>query len=294
MAGLLTFAVMKSVLLSSLKFLAYTNLIVASTAAALCEVTFLIIGKSDHYLSAFVFFSTLLMYAYAQWFEAPARQEKNYSALSRWQQKHRVVYYICAVFGFAGMVVFFLSLSSAVFIWLGVCVLLAAIYPIQFMRQPSPLRNIPGLKLFIIAVVWSVVTVVLPAVQVGEQPGLLLGMLFIQRFFYITALAVAFDIRDLRIDSPDINTLPYAIGLKNARLAALACVFAAELASVHFFFIDLFTISFLAAHLIAFEAASFMLWRSSPRRKDLFFSAGIDSLPLLLLFLLLVFQYFWP
>lgn len=285
---------MPKALKSILCFLAYTNIVVALAAGAFCEVTYLRLGVADHDVSWFVFFATIFMYGYAQWFEAPKTKHNNNSALTNWQIEHHYAHFLVWMLAGMGMVYFMFFLQKEVWIWLVVAGIISALYPLQSSRFKLGLRNIAGLKLMVIAAVWSLATYVIPAVQVGELYNVTFLSLALQRFLIVTALAIPFDIRDMRVDSPAMNTLPHGIGIKKSQLLAVACVFTSQLGAVIFYFNGVISITNMAAQLIVFECISFLVYRSTPKKPDLYFSAGIESLPVLLFLLSWVLAYFWP
>lgn len=285
---------MKGIIAKIIAFTAYTNLIVASAAAAFCQITLTLLGEKHLSITAFVFFATLLMYAYAQWFESPRRASEATSKLTQWQQQNPVFFYGIALFGLIGTFYFGFKLSSQVYIWLFFCAFISALYPLQFVKRGTALRNIPGLKLMVIGVVWAVVTTIIPALAAGAEVDFLVISLTIQRFFYVSALALAFDIRDVRIDSPQIGTLPYQIGVKKSRITGTFFVFLAEVMAVVLFFLDGIGLAGLIAMLMIFEFSSLLIYRASPKKPDFYFSVAIDSLPIVLLIALYIFSYFWP
>jgi 4-hydroxybenzoate polyprenyltransferase len=90
-------------------------------------------------------------------------------------------------------------------------------------KQLRPLRNVPLLKVFLIAFVWSAVTVFFPLVDAGvdvsEAPVLLL---WLRRLLFILSLALLFDIRDYTYDRYTRTlTFPGLIGEGYTRLLSL-------------------------------------------------------------------------
>ena len=86
-----------------------------------------------------------------------------------------------------------------------------------------PLRRVPLLKAFLIAYVWSALTVLLPLLYLGLD--LLLPAhiwLFVRRFLYVFALAVLFDIRDFTRDQvTGIFTFPVMMGIPYTKALCL-------------------------------------------------------------------------
>ena len=280
--------------LPALEVLVYTNIWVSLSVTALCALTFEFIGTYSYNLLWFVFFATLLMYAYARWFDSPAREEETVSKISLWTEKNRFLYWASGIIGLLGTLWFGLKLSSETWPWLAVCGGISALYPLQFFNPGGEaLRNIAGLKLFIISAVWAMVTTVLPAAQVGEPIDFEVAVLTLQRFFFIMAITIPFDIRDLRIDSPRINTLPYIFGVKRARTIALMSLLIAEAGALGLYFGGLFSIGELIGQILAFEITSLLIYRSTPKKTDLYFSFGIEATSIILFLGVWVFNYFW-
>jgi 4-hydroxybenzoate polyprenyltransferase len=278
-----------------IELIVYTNIWVALAVVSLCGFTFLLLGKTDWNLLSFTFFATLLMYAYARWFDSPARKEENVSKITLWTAKNNLLFWLSGSSGLLGVLWFAQYLNSSTWPWLALCAGISALYPLQFFKWGGEaLRNIGGLKLFIISAVWALVTTVLPAAQLGEPIDFEVMLFTLQRFFFILAITIPFDIRDLRIDSPTINTLPYMYGIKRARNIALLGMLIVEISALLFFFGGLMGLGALVGQIIAYEITSVLIYRSSPRRPDLYFSFGVEAASIILFLGVWVFNYFWP
>lgn len=278
-----------------MEVLVYTNVWVALAVVALCDLAFVILNKDDGHLLRFVFFATLFMYAYARWFDGPAREVDNTSRISDWTADNRWLYLTSGFIGMLGSLWFVFKLEQRVWPWLVLCAGISAFYPLRLrFDSGKALRNIAGLKLFLISAVWAIVTTILPAAQVQEPIGLELILLTLQRFFFIIAITIPFDIRDLRIDSPSLNTLPYTLGVRKARVVALSSLLIAEVAAVLFYFMGFYSIGVLVGQIFGFEIASLFIYRSTPNKPDLYFSFGVESTSIILFLAVVIFNYFWP
>lgn len=80
------------------------------------------------------------------------------------------------------------------------------------------LREIPYLKIFLIAFVWSASTIFLPVIQTGGKIfNTQVFLLFAERFFFIFAITIPFDIRDMQADrKAGIKTIPLLVNQKKA------------------------------------------------------------------------------
>ena len=91
-------------------------------------------------------------------------------------------------------------------------------YSWPFLWRRSNLRDITSLKIFVIAFVWAIATVILPVLPDGLIFDINLIIEFAQRFIFVLVLTLPFDIRDARFDTNQLGTIPQVIGIKQARV----------------------------------------------------------------------------
>jgi len=93
------------------------------------------------------------------------------------------------------------------------------------------LRHVPFLKIFLIAFCWTLATVTLPAIAQGHT--LLVPStwwLTIERFIFIFAITLPFDVRDIQEDEGSkLQTLPMLVGVRNALILSGILLFAYQL-----------------------------------------------------------------
>ena len=89
------------------------------------------------------------------------------------------------------------------------------------------LRNIGGLKIYLIGLVWSGVTVLIPLIECNYPFNISIIITAIQRFVFIIVLMLPFEIRDLRYDNLMLSTIPQQIGVKWTKIigSILLCLF---------------------------------------------------------------------
>src|SRR6476661_2117674 len=209
--------------------LLYSSVWLAAAAAAQTAATLHLWGPlqaAGWRLVLMVFAATLLVYNLDAALPFKHRQPAGTSARKAWQQRHRRTLALLA----AGSVLVagYFYLVDGWWRYLPKVTPLAALallysWPLLKWRgRRRALREVPLLKVFLIAGVWSLVTVGLPLLArhlpLAEAAGLL-G----QRFFLVLALALVFDIRDYSRDRrAGIYTFPGVLGV--ARGAAPAAV----------------------------------------------------------------------
>ena len=132
------------------------------------------------------------------------------------------------------------------------------------------LRDIPYLKIFLIALTWGFVTVLLP--QYSEHDLVLNWSLILNNSLYILGITIPFDIRDLETDSRSKKTIPQLFGVARALFIAVICISI----SGYLYYIE----GYLALTLVCLFSVIIIMF-SIKKRPDWYFSFIIDGLLLL-------------
>lgn len=143
-------------------------------------------------------------------------------------------------------------------------------------------RSVPLLKIFLIAYVWASIGAIYPALLEGrmsEQAWLLFTLFF----FFIVAITLPFDIRDYFGDKRvRLLTVPGLLGIKATKAIGILLMFLYSLGLAVFF-------NQILAACILFPVTSFLIFASSSKSPDWYFTGIIDSL--LLLNFILIFSF---
>lgn len=161
-------------------------------------------------LLLFVFFSTVIGYnltKYTGSHESPEAGSKPSKAIV-----------IFSLISFFPLLYFMFKQPFIVILISGFMGLITVSYSWPFLWRRSNLRDITGLKIFVIASVWTVVTVLLPVLSNGFDINKNLIIELLQRFIFVLVLTLPFDIRDVRFDTYQLGTIPQIIGIKRARV----------------------------------------------------------------------------
>lgn len=171
-----------------------------------------------------IFFGTFLAYnihhIYALF------QNKNYAfeGFSQWINQHKL--FFCVLMGLSAIGFCWASLFVNKNVQLALtCIAMISVlysFPVfRFKDKRFGLRDLPFVKIFLIVLVWSVATVLLPALQLGLSVTPSVQLVFIERAIFLFALALLFDIRDLESDTRNrLVTIPRLIGKSNSFLLA--------------------------------------------------------------------------
>jgi hypothetical protein len=149
---------------------------------------------------------------------------------------------------------------------------LGYVLPVFGKEKKMRLRDYSGLKIFLIAVIWAYVTVLLPALEIGVCNAQV-GWMLLERGLFIFAMALPFDIRDLKIDGHNtVQTIPAWIGIpKTIQLAG--CLLGL------FALIAFFTYSIMVFLALLMSAIStfYLIYLSPKQGHDYFFAALMDG-----------------
>ncbi|MXV49380.1 hypothetical protein GS399_00230 [Pedobacter sp. HMF7647] len=203
----------------------------ALCAVAQGMVTYqLLNAQPDKYVLGLLFAATLALYNFSILLAKPADPSQSQFKRVRWFFDHYRLMISITIIAVLALIPLVLFLTTTSIILLGFLGVLSVSYNLplfSFHEKKFGLRNIPGIKLFLIALVWSLSCVSLPIVEL-ESHGIISVssrdtiLLLTKRFLFIAALAVPFDIRDLFQDrNYDLKTIPVVLGEKKAYLFCL-------------------------------------------------------------------------
>lgn len=240
---------------------------------------------TDWSLLCFVFFSTITGYNFVKFFGIA---KFHHRSLAHWLRVIQLFSLVC----FLLMIWFGLQLQTETLMYIGVFGAVTFLYTIPllpkrfFIDQQKNLREIGGLKVYVIGLVWAGVTVLLPILDSNEPFARDVWITAIQRFLLVMMLMLPFEIRDLQYDSIKLSTIPQKIGIKNAKIMGV-------LLGMVFLFLEFFKVE-LNQKLIVLTFAVTLITLlfivfANRKRSDYYSSFWVESVPILWLLLHLVF-----
>lgn len=137
------------------------------------------------------------------------------------------------------------------------------------------LRNIPSIKIVIIAFVWAGVTVLIPIFNTNVSINFKVLLAFIQRFLFVVVLTLPFDIRDFRFDKKQLQTIPQLIGIERTKKFGFILMIIAML--IEFFITP--NQSSKLIFIIVFLILLILLQRASVRQKKYYSSFWVEAIP---------------
>jgi hypothetical protein len=147
--------------------------------------------------------------------------------LKNWKSKPVLVFIIGILCLFT--LYYFFSLSIKEKILLICCGGLCFFYVIPFNKREKTLRTSFGIKIFIVALCWTLISAVFPLLSLATSFKWFHFLFFIERFILLVVAILPFEIQDLHIDS-ELETLPQLIGIQRTQwlgvslLVVMACL----------------------------------------------------------------------
>lgn len=186
-------------------------------AIAVCSLTLITLLSfeiaPDKNLILFIFFASISGYNFIKYFGLAKFYHRS---LATWLKQIQLFSILC----FLALGYFAFLLEFRTLVYLGIFGVITFLYAMPFLPKKLfqdiglKLRTISGLKIYVIAFVWAGITVIVPLINEGYPFNADVIFTFSQRFIYIIAATLPFEIRDMRLDSLSLSTIPQKIGLK--------------------------------------------------------------------------------
>jgi len=202
-------------------FYVFGNIHVALAVYCLTRITLETYGIRDAGMSEFLFFATIVAYNGIRYVQLGRISDLS----TNWIRSNRRALLVLNLVAIGGIMRYALSVGLDELLLLLPFAIATSLYVLPFSSRGKGLRNIPGLKLFLIAFTWAGITFLYPLAARGVNIDGLAGWLFLQRFVFIAAITIPFDIRDLQLDMPELGTLPQVLGVGWSKTVALIFVF---------------------------------------------------------------------
>lgn len=265
--------------------LIYSNVWIATGAALLTAQTYWVFGAEVNFgLLALVFFATLATYNFQRLVRFNKWSYRLNSERLHWIMRSRRTLITLVVGSLIATGIFALVSLQWEHYWLLIPLgLISLLYAVPFIPSENKrlaLRDLPGLKIFWIAGTWAAVSAVLPLMNHAE-PNPEWGVLISERFFFILAITIPFDTRDLSYDDPKHKTIPQLLGIKKAGGLAILCALIFALMVAVNFHLAWYTFNvFIALFANAAIVIGILLF-SFRQQKEPYYSGLLDGLTLL-------------
>ena len=261
-------------------FLLFGAVFIAVCAVALCIETNILLGLplNSPGFYFFVFGASLFQYNLHYYFKPDPGVA---SERQRWSQRNRNSQKLLLIAGFLVMAVSVWWLQSRHLVILLMLALFASLYSFPILPfKKKRLKEYGLVKISVLALEWTLVTVWFPADQSGVDPTSY-WLVFLRRFIFMYALCLLFDIRDRAADTvAGIDTVPVRLGVKRSyQLVDLLLLFFLALSVWQLVHTGQF--AFFNAMLLSALLTKWMMEYSKKINNDYVYLAGVDGMMLL-------------
>ncbi|MFV8224977.1 hypothetical protein [Christiangramia aquimixticola] len=248
----------------------------SSLHVALAIVAFTIITYLEYDLAinpeliGFVFFSSITGYNFVKYAGIAKLHHLSLAGNLRLIQ-------IFSLLSFLALIYFSFQMRVEVLIATAVLGVLTLFYAVPILGNDRNLRSLPGLKIFIIAVVWAGSSVLLPMIAAMEVLGGNLIVDFLQRLTLVLVLTLPFEIRDLNFDSEALGTIPQKLGVGKTKIFGtilIGIIFLTEMFQWNFSSVSFVALSFTLILTI------WLLWKARVEQTKYYSSFWVEAIPI--------------
>ena len=162
--------------------------------------------------------------------------------------------------------------------------MLVTLYLIPNPSLNTNMRNVNGIKIFLVSLTWTLVSYVsligqMKSVELNQN--ILMG---IQRFVYVFVATIPFEIRDMKIDSSDLGTLPQRFGIFKSKIIAISLLIINML--ILYFAVEI-NFTFKIIELFIYSILFYSIVITSTSKPLNFTRFWIEGIPIIWIFILL-------
>ncbi len=266
---------------SILNFYINSSIHVALAVVSLSIISMINFGiRIDWEVCLFIFFGSITGYNIVKYAGIAGLHHASLTKNLKLIQVFSLIIFAALLF-----ITFSLSLPMILFsIFMG---LLTLSYMLPILGDNN-LRSLAGVKIYVIAFVWSGVTVILPLMGKVALLQWDVALELLQRFLFVFALTLPFEIRDLKFDMANLNTVPQIFGVPRTKVMGVTIL------------LSIIILEFLKSasgndHLLALILAiillSIFLINTTIRQSKYYSSLWVEGVPIFWCLLLLGLQF---
>lgn len=226
--------------------------------------------EDSQHMPCFAFFGTIVGYNFVK-YDALARTKKVNMG------KHLVAIAVISFLAFIGAAISFYKLEHITQVVSIAFLALTLLYTLPFFPNKSNARNWTGIKIYIVALCWVGVTLILPVLDAGIPLTADFYWKCLQRFLLLFVLITIFEIIDLKNDDPNLQTVPQKIGVKRTKIVGIILL-------VIFYFLEFLqwhiAISQLIVNVVLVITMVLFLWFANENRSKYYTSFWAESIPI--------------
>jgi hypothetical protein len=194
-----------------INFIIESSIYVALSVYVLIRITFLKLNiPHEASVCYFGFFGTIVGYNFIKYDELARVKKVMLTPLFK-------TIIVLSFISFLITLYYFIQLEFQTQIAGLISFLITILYTLPFFPNKRNMRNWGGLKIYMVAIAWVGVTVVLPVLNSDTSFDLIVLLEMSQRFLFVFVLLLIFEIIDLQFDDKLLDTIPQKIGLVSTK-----------------------------------------------------------------------------
>lgn len=274
-----------SVFTDILRFLVFSNFWISIAAVGYCVLTVYQLDlKVPTAFYWFVGCCTLCSYCLQRYIQFSYRKKKQ-SDRQNWLVGNRL--YVGGTIlasGIAGAILGLTILTPVQILCFVPVSLISLFYSIKVLGRSKKskrskskgLRELPGVKIFMVAVSWSFLCGLMPIWISGfaDMDPIQIILVCMEKVFFIIAITIPFDIRDLKYDQVSNNTIPQVFGATRSIYIANGLLLVAALCAV---FSGVFSAEVLTGLALSYATTMIILLNVDEEKPELYYSGLIDA-----------------
>lgn len=255
-----------------LEYIIYLNLIISTSAGFLASGIANLFALDNYlYYGLFGFFSTLSVYNIQRLIKSKTSTKTPWLS---WVFEHKTLIIIISVLSAFLTAFFFIrvlnNINLMVISLMSLAVLISYFYVVRIGNKN--IRELPYIKIHCIALTWTTVIVAFPLMNENILDCKMTMLIIPAHYIYFLAIAIPFDIRDLKYDLLTQRTIPQVVGTINAKLISILLLIITSIILASIFSGQL-TPLFIIAILIQILFVLF----ATEKRQDFFYSVFLDG-----------------
>lgn len=216
------------------RFIIFSNILIATAAAGQSCLTYQILAIPFNWdVILLEWAATILLYNFSMWLSMPKLENNSPYLRTIWFFRNRPIFLLLSFIAIVILFFSLLQLHSYTFLFLAFIGVLSLGYALPIVKvngKAMSFRQMAGVKVFLIALVWALSTVGMPAIEYFSTGGVLIGTnvgywgLIV--FLFVLAITLPFDIRDIKQDKYyNLKTIPVVLGEERAKLLCYSLLF---------------------------------------------------------------------
>jgi hypothetical protein len=224
----------------------------------------------DQPMANFAFLGTIVGYNFVK-YDALARAKKN-------QMRNELkLIALISLFSLVGVGYYFFQLGRITQIVSIIVLALTLLYTLPFFPNRKNARNWAGVKIYIVALCWVGVTLVLPIINAELPLENDFFLKCVQRFILVFVLILIFEILDMPNDDPHLQTVPQQIGVNKTKIVGMLLL-------IPFYFLEFLKNNFIQEQLIVnailVVVLCLFLAFANENRSKYYSSFWVESIPI--------------